>query len=137
MITLTTQKKQELIDITHHVQEEVSALNVHEGLCHVYTPHATAAIIVTENYDPNICIDLLTKLDKLVPLRDNYLHDKVDGNAAAHLKASLLGPGEVIPIEEGKLLLGQWQSIMFAELDGPRSGRKVIVKVSPAKSNVS
>ena len=133
MITLSTHLKQEVIDITKEVQEEVSRLNVHEGICTIFAPHATAAIIINENNDPNVCKDLLNRLEKLVPLRDNYLHDKVDGNAAAHIKAAILGPSETVPISQGKLQLGTWQSIMFVELDGPRSDRNILVKVAAGK----
>lgn len=133
MITVSTSAKQEMIDITKEVQEEVSKLNVHEGICTIFTPHATAAIIINENYDPNVCKDVLDRLEKLVPLRDDYLHDKVDGNAAAHIKAAILGPGQTVPVSQGRLQLGKWQSLMFVELDGPRSERNIIVKVVPGK----
>jgi len=127
-IILKTTKKQELIDITKQVNEFVKKSNVKEGLCHIYVRHATASIIINENYDPNICIDLLNALNKAFPDNAGYLHDRIDGNAGAHIKAAILGPGETIPIEHGNLNLGRWQAIMLVELDGPRE-REVIVSI--------
>ena len=127
-IILSTSKKQELIDITDKVSNIIKKLKIKNGICSVFTAHATAAIIINENYDPNICLDLLDALNKLVP-RGIWRHDRIDGNADAHIKSAILGPSETIPIKNGKLQLGQWQSIMMAELDGPRSNRKIIVTI--------
>ncbi len=128
-ITISTSKKQELIDITDKVNELVKKSKVKEGICNVFVTHATAAIIINENYDPNVCIDFLNALNKAFPDHAGYLHDKVDNNAGAHIKAAVLGPSETIPIENGKLKLGRWQSIMVVELDGPRSNREVEVRI--------
>lgn len=95
----------------------------------MFVKHATAAIIINENYDPNICIDFLNAMNKVVPDKAGYLHDRVDGNAGAHIKAAILGPGEVIPIENGNLKLGRWQAVMLVELDGPRSKREIEIKI--------
>ena len=127
-IILSTSKKQELIDITDKVSNIIKKSKIKNGICSVFTAHATAAIIINENYDPNICLDLLDALNKLVP-RGIWRHDRIDGNADAHIKSAILGPSETIPIKNGKLQLGQWQSIMMAELDGPRSNRKIIVTI--------
>ncbi|MBI2541538.1 YjbQ family protein [Candidatus Woesearchaeota archaeon] len=126
--TISTSKKQELIDITGKVENIIKKSNVKEGLCSVFACHATAAIIINENYDPNICLDLLDALNKLIPA-GIWRHDKIDGNADAHIKAAILGPSETIPVKNGRLELGQWQSIMMAELDGPRNDRKIIVTI--------
>jgi secondary thiamine-phosphate synthase enzyme len=120
-------KKHEVIDITAQVSEAVRGLNIGEGICCVYVPHATAAVIVNENDDMQIGQDLLDALDKIVP-EGIWRHDKIDSNGAAHLKAAILGPSEMIPVQGGRLALGTWQSVMFVELDGPRD-RKVIVTV--------
>jgi secondary thiamine-phosphate synthase enzyme len=88
-------------------------------------------VIVNENDDPNIGVDLLRALDRNVPEHDGWLHDRVDNNAAAHIKASILGPSETVPIDSGALLLGRWQGIMVVELDGPRSRRRVAVTIIP------
>ena len=127
-IILSTSKKQELIDITDKVNNIIKKSKIKNGICSVFAAHATAAIIINENYDPNICLDLLDALNKLVPM-GIWRHDKIDGNADAHIKSAILGPSETIPIKNGKLQLGQWQSIMMAELDGPRSNRKIIVTI--------
>ena len=120
-------KKYEVIDITVQVSEAVRRSNVDEGICCVFIPHATAAVVINENDDMQIGQDLLDALDKMVP-EGIWRHDKVDSNGAAHLKSAILGPSEIIPIQNGRIALGTWQSIMFVELDGPRD-RKVIVTV--------
>ena len=126
-LRIRTQAKREMIDLTARVAEVVSRAEVAEGLCSVYTPHATAAIIVNENDDPNVCVDVLDALDRLVPA-GIWRHDRVDGNAASHIQAAMLGPGETIPVAAGKLCLGTWQAVMLVELDGPRE-RRVLVTV--------
>ena len=120
-----TRERRELVDITAQVAAVVRASGLAEGLCHVYVAHATAAIVVNENDDPNVCLDLLDALDRLVPA-GIWRHDRVDGNAASHIQAAVLGPGETIPVQDGKLCLGRWQAIMLAELDGPRERRVLI-----------
>ncbi len=126
--SFSTAKKQELIDINDKIQEILNKFKVKEGICTVFCKHATGAIVINENYDPNICLDLIDALNDLIP-SGKWRHDKIDGNADAHIKASILGPHETIPIKDGKLQLGQWQSIMFVELDGPRDNRIVVVQV--------
>ena len=113
-----------MVDITENVN---NLIDVDEGLCLVYVAHATAAIVINENYDPNICDDVLNALDKLIP-EGIWKHDKIDGNAAAHIKASILGPSESMIIKDGKLVLGTWQSLMLVDLDGPKE-RKVLVEI--------
>ena len=124
-LRIRTNAKRELVDITAQVNSLVAQSGQADGLCHVYVAHATAAIVVNENDDPNICVDLLDALDRLVPA-GIWRHDRVDGNAAAHIQAAMLGPSETIPVIDGKLALGRWQAIMLAELDGPRE-RRIIV----------
>jgi secondary thiamine-phosphate synthase enzyme len=124
-LTIRTTRKRELVDITAAVEAAVAKSGLDEGICSVYVAHATAAIIVNENDDPNVCVDFLDALDRLVPA-GIWRHDRVDGNAASHIQAAMLGPGEVIPIQHGKLCLGRWQAIMLAELDGPRERRLLI-----------
>jgi secondary thiamine-phosphate synthase enzyme len=118
-----------MIDLTARVADVVARADVAEGLCSVYTPHATAAIVVNENDDPNVCVDTLDALDRLVPA-GIWRHDRVDGNAASHIQASILGPGETIPVANGKLCLGRWQAVMLVELDGPRDRRVLVTVVS-------
>ncbi len=129
--TVSTTKKQSLTDITQHVKEAVQDSGVKEGLCNVYVSHATAAIAVNENADPNITLDFLDALDKMVA-EGVWRHDEVDGNAAAHIKATIVGPTETIPISSGKLKLGTWQDIFLCCFDGPRK-RQVTVTIIPDK----
>ena len=126
---LRTTTKRQMIDLTARVSDIVAETGVDEGLCNVYVTHATAAIVVNENDDPNVCVDVLDLLDRLIPA-GVWRHDKVDGNAASHIQATILGPSETIPVRGGKLLLGTWQAVMLVELDGPRD-RRVVVTTLP------
>jgi|SRR5579863_9446241 secondary thiamine-phosphate synthase enzyme len=128
-IGLTTREHNAMVDITEHVRGVVSESGVREGVCTVFTRHATAAVTINENADPNIGADFLSSLRKLVIEHDGWLHDRVDNNAAAHIKSALVGPSESIPIERGELSLGTWQNVFFCEFDGPRSERSVVVVV--------
>ncbi|MBI4846043.1 MAG: YjbQ family protein [Candidatus Omnitrophica bacterium] len=116
----------ELIDITAKVRDEVDKSGVKDGVCFVFVPHTTSGITINENADPDVCKDIISELNKIIPLNDNYSH--TEGNSAAHIKASLMGSSVSVFIEQGNLMLGTWQGIYFAEFDGPRS-RKVWVKV--------
>ena len=124
---LKTNRKNQIIDITDTVAAIVTRSAVSEGICCVYTPHTTAAITINENDDPNVCEDILEALARLIP-EGIWRHDRIDNNAAAHIKASIIGPSEAIPVQAGSLRLGRWQAVMFVELDGPRE-RRVIVEV--------
>ncbi|MCD4759450.1 secondary thiamine-phosphate synthase enzyme YjbQ [archaeon] len=120
-------KKQEIIDITAQIKQILKESQTKKGILIIYTPHATAAIIINENYDPNICDDILEALDNLIP-QGKWRHDKIDNNAAAHIKASIIGPSQTIPIKDNKLQLGTWQNCMLADFDGPKN-RRVIVNI--------
>ncbi len=126
-LKVRTSRKYEVVDLTQQIAEAVRVAHLDEGLCNVYVPHATAAIIINENDDQQIGLDLLDALDKLIP-EGIWRHDQIDSNGAAHLKAAILGPSETIPVQNGRLALGIWQAVMLVELDGPRD-RKVIVTV--------
>ena len=127
-ITIKTQKSQELIDITRQVEEAVKTSKIKDGACIVYVPHATAGILINENYDPGVCQDIIKKLNDIIPLHDNYKHDCVDNNSHAHIKSAILGPSESIIIKNVKLMIGTWQGIALSEFDGPRT-REIIVKI--------
>jgi len=126
-IRISTKSRTELVDITSEVQRAVTESGVRDGVCHVYVPHTTAGITINENADPSVRQDILMELNKIVPFEDNYRH--LEGNAAAHIKASIVGSSETILVAGGRLLLGTWQGIFFCEFDGPRS-RRVITTVS-------
>ena len=126
-ITLRTRKTQEMIDITQQVADEIRRMGTKDGLCLVFVPHATAAVVINENADPNVCQDILDAMGRLVP-EGAWRHDRIDNNAAAHIKATILGPSETVPVRGGALRLGTWQRLMLMEFDGPRD-RTVIVEV--------
>ncbi len=126
MIEIRTSKRVEVIDITSEVQKEVEKSGVKNGIAVVYTQHTTTAVIINEN-ESGLKEDIVFVLDRLIPRGAGYMHDMIDNNADAHLRAIFLGNSIVVPITNGKLDLGTWQRIMFVELDGPRT-RRVIVK---------
>ncbi len=129
IFSVSTSQAKQCIDITERVREIVRKSGVKSGLCQVMVLHATAAIAINENDDPNIGVDLLTALDRAIPDHAGWLHDRIDNNAQAHIKAAILGPSELIPVVDGDLLLGTWQGLMLIELDGPRSTRRVAVSL--------
>jgi secondary thiamine-phosphate synthase enzyme len=118
-ISIETSRRIELIDITSEIQEEVRISGVQEGVCIISTGHTTGGIIINEN-ESGLREDILNLLGRLVPPGAGYRHDRIDNNADSHLKAVLLGASEALPVIQGKLELGTWQSIFFAEMDGPR-----------------
>ena len=115
-----------MIDITSQVRDAVAASGISDGLVHVYSMHTTGAVTINENADPAVEADILSCINKVIPWDDNFRH--MEGNSAAHIKVSLFGPSEIIPLENGKMILGTWQGIFFCEFDGPRT-RKVNVKI--------
>jgi secondary thiamine-phosphate synthase enzyme len=124
-ITLQTGSRIDMIDITDRVRRIVQEEGIESGICLVFTPHTTAAVTINENADPDVLRDMMTALDRAVPLSADYRH--AEGNSAAHVKSSLVGASEMVIVEEGRLALGVWQSLFFCEFDGPRT-RKVYVK---------
>ena len=127
IIEVKTQAREELVDITARVREEIVSSGVKGGICYVYVPHTTAAVTINENADPSVKEDILMTLRKIVPDSLPYSHS--EGNSPAHVKACLVGSLVNIIIDEGQLSLGTWQGIFFCEFDGPRS-RRVFIKTS-------
>ncbi len=125
-LTVDTKKNVEFVDITAEVKKIVKESGVSTGCCVVYVPHTTAALTVNENADRDVQRDIQTKLDELMPLKNDYLH--MEGNSAAHIKTSLFGVSQTFLVENANLILGRWQGIFFCEFDGPRE-RKVLVNV--------
>ncbi|MCK8828449.1 secondary thiamine-phosphate synthase enzyme YjbQ [Natroniella acetigena] len=121
-----TKSKTELIDLTTKVQKIIEQANIRTGQCIIFVPHTTAGITINENADPTVEEDILRQINKVIPFKDNYQH--LEGNSAAHIKATLFGSSEQIIIEQGELLLGTWQGVYFAEFDGPRT-RRVNIKL--------
>lgn len=127
-LAIRTGSKVEFQDITPRVQELVTLSGVKSGVCYIFVPHTTAAVTVNEHADPSVVRDVAQRLDYLVPQHGDYCH--LEGNAPAHIKASLVGSSETLLIDGGRLLLGTWQGIFFCEFDGPRS-RTVLIKIMP------
>lgn len=125
---IETRARVELRDITASVQKLISESEVQSGLCHLFIPHTTAAILINENDDPALAKDVEEFLLKLAPRQSDYHHD--DGNCDAHLKAAVIGCSKSLLIENGRLVLGTWQGIYFCEFDGPRR-RTLRVKIVP------
>lgn len=125
-IDVSTDSRTALVDITSKVEKVVRESGVENGICYLYVPHTTAAITINENADPSVGADILKEVNKVIPFDDKYSH--LEGNAAAHIKSTLIGVSRTIPVESGSLSLGTWQGIFFCEFDGPRR-RKVLVKV--------
>jgi len=118
-LRIETTKKTETIDITERIADTVKAAKIHDGVCVVTVAHTTAGVFVNENADPDVQRDLLTTLSRLVPDAGDYRH--AEGNGPAHIKSVLVGGDITVVVRDGKLDLGRWQGIYFAEFDGPRT----------------
>lgn len=124
---IQTTTRTEIIDITDRVRTVVKESGIKNGICIISTRHTTSSIIINEN-ERGLKNDILDMLENLIPENKSYAHNQIDNNAHAHLRAVLLGMNEIVPIEDGHLVLGTWQSIFFVELDGPRK-RSVNIKI--------
>ncbi len=122
-----TRRRAEVVDVTGLVEGAVRGSGVREGVVVVQTPHTTTAVVVNER-EGSLVQDLLEWAARMAPEGAGYRHDRTDGNAHAHLRGIMMGASVVIPIADGRLALGTWQSVLFVELDGPRS-RRLHVKV--------
>ena len=127
--SVQTHERVVFVDITAEVEDACRSLGLKEGAALVYVPHTTAGVTINENADPSVCADLRMMLDRLVPESLPFTH--IEGNADAHAKASLIGSSVLVPVEGGRLQLGTWQAVFFAEFDGPRR-RRVVVSALPA-----
>lgn len=127
-IELQTRARVEFKDITSQVAKLAAESGVRDGLCIVFTPHTTAAILINENADPALPKDFTDFLNRLAPEGEGYAHN--DGNCDAHLKSALIGASKTLLIENRRLILGTWQGIFFCEFDGPRR-REVKIKIVP------
>lgn len=126
LLRVQTGSHSEFNDITARIQSFLRSNNVREGLCTIYIPHTTCGVTINENADPDVKIDMIRELGKIVPLSDGYRH--MEGNSAAHIKSSLMGFSVAVPVIDGNLALGTWQGIYLCEFDGPRN-RTVRVSV--------
>lgn len=124
-ISIRTNARVEMIDITSAVQKALQEEKIQSGYCIVFTPHTTAAVTINENADPDVPRDIIAALERAIPQNASYRHS--EGNSPAHVKSSLIGASELVLVENGRIVLGTWQSVFFCEFDGPRL-RKVIIK---------
>jgi secondary thiamine-phosphate synthase enzyme len=128
-ISVRTPEREILVDISERVQDALSQADPRfSGVINVFVPHTTAAVTINEGADPSVIRDMVESLRRLVPRDAGYRH--AEGNSDAHLKASLLGSSVLVPVEQGRLRLGTWQSIYLAEFDGPRNRRVWIMPIS-------
>ncbi len=126
-ITINTQRRNELIDVTRRISDAVSQSGISDGRVVAFVPHTTAGITINENADPSVVHDILYSLEQLIPhSQRGFQHS--EGNSDAHIKASLIGSSVTVMVENSQLVLGTWQGIYFCEFDGPRT-RRLIVKV--------
>lgn len=130
-LTIRTSRRTELQDVTAKVEAAVHESACVSGVCHLYVPHTTAGVLINEGYDPDVARDMEGAFDRLVPDSPAFRH--AEGNSDSHIKTALVGSSATVWIENGRLVLGQWQKIFFAEFDGPRT-RELRVKTVPDPS---
>lgn len=123
--SVQTRSRTDFVNIDHQVADIVAEEGITEGIVAIFVPHTTAGVTINENADPDVTADMETVLDRIVPWEGNYKH--FEGNTAAHVKASMMGPSLQVIVSEGRLKLGTWQSLYFCEFDGPRT-RQVWIK---------
>jgi secondary thiamine-phosphate synthase enzyme len=133
VIQISTNRQNALYDITREVEKCVSASGISTGMVNVYAQGATAAIMIQENWDDSVQRDVISLLRKLIP-SGIWEHDAQDSNGDAHLKAGIVGPGETIPVIDGKMGLSTWQNIFFCEFDGPRNKRTIVITIISTES---
>ncbi len=124
-LNVKSRQRNEFIDITPRVEEVLQETGIKRGVCYVYVPHTTAGVTINEGADPSVQHDILSTLSGLIPHEGGYHH--AEGNSDAHIKSSLVGASQYVLIDDGKLMLGTWQSVFFCEFDGPRH-RRVALK---------
>jgi secondary thiamine-phosphate synthase enzyme len=124
-IDVTTHKRCELVNIDSLLEKSLSEHDLRDGVLVIFVPHTTAGILINENADPDVKHDILSSLESKIPFEEGYRHS--EGNSAAHIKACLVGSSVLIPVEAGVMQLGTWQSVFFAEFDGPRHRQIVLI----------
>lgn len=125
-LQVKTKTRQEFVDITQEINNIVAKEQIKSGLLYLFCPHTTGAITFNENWDPDVRRDMGIAFDAIAPQRPDFKH--AEGNSPAHVKTSMLGSDHTLFIDEGRLVLGQWQGVYFAEFDGPRQ-RKLYIKI--------
>jgi secondary thiamine-phosphate synthase enzyme len=127
-LSIRTSTHTELKNVTDEIESVVRESKCANGLCHLYVPHTTAGVIINEGDDPAVARDIEATLDRLIPHHGDYKH--AEGNSDSHIKTALVKSSETLWIENGRLVLGRWQAVFFAEFDGPRT-RELRVKIIP------
>lgn len=126
VFSIQTRARAQMVDVTAQVRAAVAESGVREGVCYVYVPHTTAGVTINEGADADVQRDILAQLERMVPWEGPYRHS--EGNAAAHIKAALVGTSQTVLVRDGNLVLGTWQAMFFCEFDGPRT-RQLYVEV--------
>ena len=124
--SLSTDSRVCFRDITGEINQHIENSGIESGVCCIFVPHTTAAVTINEKADPSVMRDVSIALNKLIPFDDDYRH--LEGNSAAHIKSSIIGASELIPVEHTRLVLGTWQAVFFCEFDGPRR-RNILLKL--------
>lgn len=125
--SLKTTNRDQMIEVTQQVEDFINEKKIQDGAVVVYCPHTTAGITINENADPDVKRDMIRRFDEVYPWHHELdLH--MEGNTAAHMKASTVGSSQYVIITDGRLLLGTWQGVYFCEFDGPRT-RTFYVKI--------
>ena len=126
-LEVSTNERLDVVDVTEQVTDAIPD-NAKSGVCHVFVEHTTAGVVVNE-HERRLLKDVEEFLERLAPTGDGYAHDAIDDNADAHLRAMLLGESVSVPVRDGRLALGTWQSIMLVDCDGPRTRRLSVTVV--------
>jgi len=126
-LRVSTTERVQLIDVTSDVERFIRDSGVRDGLCLVYAPHATVAMIANEQ-ESGLLRDIIEKVKEDYPKGAGWSHDRIDDNASAHLASAFIGSSRIFPVRNGSLVRGTWQSIFLMELDGPRSSRVVVLE---------
>lgn len=127
-LNVKSRLRNEFIDITARVEDLLREIGMKSGVCYLYVPHTTAGITINEGADPSVQQDILNTLSSLIPHEGGYHH--MEGNSDAHIKSSIVGASQYVIVEEGRLILGTWQSVFFCEFDGPRHRRVALKFIS-------
>ncbi|MEM3163574.1 MAG: secondary thiamine-phosphate synthase enzyme YjbQ [Desulfurococcaceae archaeon] len=127
-VPITTSRRIQLIDITHHVEEAVRRSGIANGVCIVFAPHATAAIVVNE-HEEGLMHDIVSKIEEIIEPERSWRHNIIDDNAHAHIGSAIIGSERIFPVRNGRIIRGTWQNIFLVELDGPRRDRNVVIEV--------
>jgi len=127
-LKISTSGRYELVDITSEVERAVNDSGIKNGVCLVFAPHATAAIVANE-HETGLMEDILTKIQEEYPRNGKWLHNRIDDNAAAHLASAFISSARIFPVKNGYLIRGTWQNIFLVEMDGPRSIRRIVIEI--------